>query len=251
MQFNETTIWLIGASEGIGRALAIAMAEKGAHVAVSARNEERLKSLVSELKGLNHLSVPVDVTSDASLESAFQSILKQWKRLDMVIYNAGIYIPSNGASFDFADAATTVDTNLLGVFRMLSKIVPFFKTRSQGRIAFVASVAGYRGLPGSYAYGASKAALNNLAETLKLDLWDSKIHVHVINPGFVKTRLTDKNSFPMPCMISPEKAASAIISGLEKEHFAIDFPKRFTLLLKALRILPLHLYFRLIKSVKL
>ncbi|MDX2112803.1 MAG: SDR family NAD(P)-dependent oxidoreductase [Alphaproteobacteria bacterium] len=249
MTFSGKHIWLIGASEGIGEALAAKLALAGAHVCLSARQADKLEALKGSLQGTNHLTAALDVTSMDSLKAAWEKIHQNWPRVDTVIYNAGTYVPMDATQFDLAKVERTVDVNFLGAHRMLSLVLPYFIQQQKGHIALVASVAGYRGLPAAMGYGASKAALIHLAENLKADLKDM-VKVQVINPGFVATRLTAKNNFHMPMMITAQKAADYIFAGLQSSRFEIHFPPAFSLLLKALARLPYGVYFWLLKHMK-
>lgn len=250
MTFTGKTVWLIGASEGIGAALATKLAGACGHLILSARSEEKLTRLSSALAG-NVSVIPLDVTDMATVSRAWEQLHEQEHLPDIVIYNAGTYVPMDATHFDLSKAEHMVDVNLHGALRVLSVVLPYFVSRDSGHIALVASVAGYRGLPGAIGYGMSKAALIHLAENLKADLSHTSIRVQVINPGFVKTRLTALNDFPMPCIITPEKAAKYIMQGLQRDAFEIHFPKRFSLLLKFVSLLPDRLYFSLLhKRVK-
>jgi short-subunit dehydrogenase len=243
-------IWLIGASEGIGAALAQQLAAAGAHVAISARNTALLNEVAATVSPAMRV-LPLDVTDDAQVTQAWQALIAAWPQVDMVIYNAGAYVPMSAQQFDLTSVRNVVDVNLNGALRVLSQVLPYFIGRNAGHIALVGSVAGYRGLPASMGYGLSKAALIHLAENLRADLAATPIGVSIINPGFVKTRLTDKNDFHMPAMITPEQAATAIMQGFARDAFEIHFPKRFTYVMKLLRTLPYALYFRALRLIKL
>lgn len=240
-------IWLIGASEGIGRELAIKLAKERALLVLSARNEERLNTLISELEGEGHIAAKADVTNYESLKEAYQKA----DVVDTVIYNAGVYTPMEAADINLETIEKTFDINLHGAFRTLNLITDDFVSRKYGHIVIVASVAGYQGLPASYAYGVSKAALIHTAEALKIDLDKHGVKVQVVNPGFVETRLTNKNDFDMPAIISATKAADEIYKGMNSNNFEIHFPKRFTRFLKFLSILPYSIYFWLMKKIKI
>lgn len=244
-------IWLIGASFGIGSELALQLSKMGANVAISARNEEKLKTLISTMPTSNHLIQSLDVTNMSSLEIAWQNIISSWPQLDMVIYNAGVYEPMSALEFNYPKAEEMLQVNLLGAFRVMSLIVPYFVARNSGHIALVGSVAGYRGLPNSIGYCVSKAGIINFAENLKIDLVSSNIKVQIFNPGFVETRLTAKNNFKMPLMISAQKAASYIIKGFMSNSFEIHFPKKFTCILKLFSLLPNNIYFALMRKIKI
>lgn len=235
------TIWLVGASEGIGRELAIQLAQQGARLIISARNADRLDSLLPELSGDHHLAVACDVSHPDSIANAWAAIAPQ--AIDMVIYNAGTYDPMPADQMDLAKIQMMVDVNLNGALRVLSHVIPYFTARQFGHIALVGSIAGYRGLPGAMGYSLSKAALINLAECLRCDLQKYHIGIQIINPGFVKTRLTDKNDFPMMNVITPELAARRIVRDLARKKFEIRFPWALTTLFKFFRLLPNTLYF--------
>ncbi len=241
--FKGQTIWLVGASEGIGRALALQLADAGATLFLSARNRERLQSLLANLPGQGHVIVACDVTQAAHVAAAWAGIAPH--NPDMVIYNTGTYEPLAADQFDLARVTTMVDTNLHGALRVLSHVIPFFTMRRGGRIILTGSIAGYRGLPGALGYSLSKAAIINLAESLKCDLQRYNIGVQLINPSFVKTRLTDKNDFKMMSVITPEAAARHIICQLNTRVFEIRFPWAIATLFGFFRLIPASIYFKI------
>jgi short-subunit dehydrogenase len=243
-------VWLIGASDGIGASLARRLAKDGYTLALSARNAEKLQALSLELAGKGHLVIPLDVQKPASVMAAWALVKKSWNDTggnQIFIYNAGAYEPMNAQTFIIESVETMIDVNLTGAFRMLACVLPEFLERNAGHIVIVGSVAGYRGLPNAIGYGASKAAINHLAENLKLDLSATKIKVQLVTPGFVQTRLTDKNDFPMPFLISSDSAANYIADGIRNDRFEICFPWQMALIFKILYILPNRLYFGLVK----
>lgn len=240
-------IWLIGASEGIGKALAEALAREGAILALSARQADKLKVLCDALQAQ---SLPLDVQDAASLAHAYKEMINSWGVPDVVIYNAGTYEPMRAQDFDLASAEKMMDVNFHGALRVLSHILPDFLKRNAGHIALVGSIAAYRGLPGAMGYGASKAALLHIAENLAVDLADTNIKVQIISPGFVKTALTAKNSFAMPQIMQPEEAAAHIVRGLETVRFDIHFPFPFSTLLKAMRFLPSRIFIDIMRDKK-
>lgn len=242
--FHGKTVWLIGASEGIGRCVAQQLADTGATVIISARQTDRLQTLLSEMNGIGHRIITCDVGNETSVTAAWQQISPSG--VDMVIYNAGLYEPMAADHINIEIATRVMDINFTGALRVLAQVVPYFTTLRRGHIALVASVAGYRGLPAAIPYGASKAALMHLAENLMCDLRRYGIKIQVINPGFVATRLTAKNDFSMPSIISPEVAARHIINGLTSNRFEIVFPFWFSRVMKLLSILPQWIYFRLV-----
>lgn len=246
--FENKKIWIVGASEGIGRSLAKKLAAAGATLILSARSADRLDSLLEELKG-EHLIVPLDVIQQKSVEGAWEKIESLKFIPDIFIYNSGYYEPMSAMNCDFQIVKKMLDINLYGTFIVLSKIIPAFLQNHKGHIVLVGSVAGYSGLPRSMGYGASKAGIINLAESLYCDLKKQGIRVQVVNPGFVKTRLTDKNTFDMPFIITADEAANYIFKGLTSSSFEIRFPWFFSTLLKILKILPYPLYFFLLRKL--
>jgi short-subunit dehydrogenase len=238
------TVWIVGASSGIGRATASALHAAGARVIVSARNEKELLEFARQHAGA--LAVTMDAADRASVASAAQSILAV-TALDTVLYCAGYYRELRASAFDLDEMLRHQQVNYVGALHVLDVVLPHFIGRKAGHISLVSSVAGYRGLPKSLAYGPTKAALINLAETLYLDLHDQGIGVSLVCPGFVATRLTAQNEFEMPALITPEQSAQAILQGWAKGRFELHFPRRFTLAMKLLRLLPFRLYRNLVR----
>lgn len=243
--WHGKTVWLVGASSGIGRATAHALHARGAKVIVSARSQQALDAFAAEHPGA--VVLPMDAADAASVEATAQTILAT-SGLDLVLYCAGYYKEMRATEFDLGQMLRHNQVNYVGALYVLAAVLPHFLARKAGHISLVSSVAGYRGLPQSLAYGPTKAALINLAETLHVDLEDSHIGVSLICPGFVETQLTAQNKFAMPGLIKPEKAADEILRGWAKGEFEIHFPKRFTLLMKALALLPPLLYFPVIRK---
>lgn len=241
-------VWIIGASTGIGAALADALHSRKAKVALSARSADKLGALVTKFGASRAMSLPLDITKVDTIAAAEKELVEAWGGYDLVVFMAGDYTAMRAWELDLKIAQQMVDVNWGGFLNGLSVVIPRFMAAKAGGIALVSSVAGYRGLPKSLVYGPTKAALINLAETLYLDLKDKGIDIYVINPGFVKTPMTAGNDFEMPSLITPEEAALEIINGFEKGEFEIHFPKRFTRMLKALRHLPYSLYFPAIKK---
>lgn len=241
--FYGTKTWIIGGSAGIGRSLAENIAKEGGTVAVSSRDAKAISDLVSSLPGNGHLSLPLDVRDNIEVSSAKDRLIAAWGNIDVVIFAAGIYTPMRAFEINLEEAKRIFDINFIGALNSANSVIPHFVSRHSGTLVVISSVAGYRGLPNSLVYGASKAALSNFTETLYLDLKPRGINVHLVCPGFVKTRLTDQNEFKMPALITPQVAAEKIIEGIKKGEFDIHFPKRFTKVMKLLRILPYKLYF--------
>lgn len=236
-------VWVIGASSGIGEALARHLVHLGARVAASSRNATALDKL-----GV-HYTLPADVTDRASLATAFDAARILLGDVDVAFVNAGTHLPMRAWAIDAEAAEALVRVNLVGAINACALLAPHFAARGSGRIVLTASVAGYGGLPTGLVYGATKAALINFAETLYLDLAPRGVAVHLVNPGFVKTPLTDKNDFRMPALISAEDAARAMLGGIAAGEFETHFPRRFTRTLKWLNLLPYRLYFPLVHRI--
>lgn len=236
-------VWIVGASTGIGEATADALHARGAIVTVSARKQEALQAFVERHPGATGLVL--DATDPLAVQAAAAQVLAQG-RLDCVVYCAGYYTAMRATDLDVQEALRHMDVNYNGALHLLHAVLPALRAQGRGHISLVGSVAGYRGLPKSLAYGPSKAALIHLAETLYLDLQGTGIGVSLINPGFVQTPLTANNTFKMPALMSPQAAALAILAGWAAGRFEIHFPKRFTLWLHVLRLLPYRLYFALV-----
>ncbi|MBC3875465.1 SDR family NAD(P)-dependent oxidoreductase [Undibacterium flavidum] len=239
------TIWIIGASSGIGAALAQALLRQGAHVILSARRLEQLQLVAANHEQADVL--PFDVTDQAAWQGASQQLQARHPSIDLVIFCAAKYQPERSWDVDANDAAATLKINLESVYHGLQTVLPHMLKRGSGGLAILASVAGYVGLPNASVYGPSKAALINLSELLYSDLHQKNINVYLVNPGFVRTELTDKNNFDMPALQTPEQAADAILQGIARGDFEIHFPKRFTLGLKLLQMLPYRCRFALIR----
>jgi len=239
--------WIVGGSTGIGAALARALVARGDRVAVSARSADKLAEL-SEVS--EDLSIhPLDITDRSAVERVTRAIENELGEIDVAVIGAGAWHIMSASQMDMDKIRQAVEVNYLGTLNVVEALVARMMKRGRGHIAIIASVAGYRGLPRSMAYGPTKAALINLSETLHAELSRHGILVTVINPGFVDTPMTRTNDFPMPDIITSEKAADYIIKGLDRGKFEIAFPPRFAFFLKTLRILPNWLYFRIARRM--
>jgi short-subunit dehydrogenase len=238
-------VWITGASMGIGAAVAKQLAAQGVVVAMSARSADALNAMAAANSNLKSYSL--DVTDDRAVADCFHRIEKDLGTIDLVIAGAGVYAPATSADFQIEAFKRMYEVNYLGVINVLAAILPVFRVRRAGHISWIASVAGYRGLPKSAAYGPTKAALINLAESIKPELEQDGIVVSVINPGFVKTPMTSVNDFPMPFIMDVEDAARLTIDGLRKGKFEVAYPGRFVAILKVARLLPYAWYFWLVK----
>ena len=245
-EWRGKRVWLVGASTGIGRALAEQLHALGGTVIVSARKMDALQAFADQHPG--SIALSLDVSDGPAVKAAAEAALAAGP-LDLVCYCAGHYHAMRATAIDLPDLLRHHEVNTVGALHVLAAITPAMVARGQGHISLVSSVAGFRGLPQSLAYGPTKAALINLAETLYLDLQPRGLGVSVINPGFVETPLTAQNEFHMPALISPQQAAQAILQGWAKGEFDIHFPKRFTFVMKLLRLLPFRLYFAAVHRI--
>lgn len=236
------TAWVTGASSGIGRALALALAREGVKVAASARSADRLAELAR--LDVNIVPFPLDVRDGAAMGNAARGIAASLGPIDLAVLNAGVWEPMSSGNFSAAKAAACMAVNFQGIANGVEALLPAMVERGSGHIAMVASVSGYRGLsPATAAYGPSKAAVINLAETLRNDLAARGIAVSLINPGYVETPMTRSNTFPMPFIITAEDAAQRTVRGLRKGRFEIAFPWQLVALMKLGRLLPYPMYF--------
>ena len=240
-------VWITGASTGIGAAVASKLAAGGNTVYASARSADTLETLAGTHFGSGRiLPLPLDVTDRDACIEAVGRIEKETGALDLALLNAGTFVPVRATDMGFDAFDRTMAINFDGVINGLIPALDVMKRAGKGHLALVSSVAGYGGLPKSAAYGASKAALINLAESLKFDLDAMQIKLQLVNPGFVDTPLTEKNDFPMPFLMPLDKAAERLVAGLEGNSFEITFPRRFTWQIKAMNLLPYGLYFPLV-----
>ena len=245
---NDKTIWITGASTGIGRALAIKFAKNGWNVAASARRENLLK----ELEELNQdiYSFPLDVTDKEKCKEVFKKIEDKFKTIDISFFSTGTWDPGKEKEIDVEQIENVMKVNFFGTLNCIKSVEKYYRNKKSGHISIVSSIAGYRGLPNSTGYGPSQSALNNLAESLFFDFKRYGVRVSLISPGFIKTPMTDKNDFKMPFLRTTDFAADKIYEGLVNSNkFEIHFPKQLTLILKLLRILPYTLYLKLISKL--
>lgn len=232
--------WLVGASDGLGAALAHRLAKAGAEVVVSARSEDKLRDLVAKLDGRASLQT-IDVSDDDSVKAAAAAV----GEVDGVVFLAGVYWPFGAQEWDADQATAMADVNFTGLVRVMGQVVPAMVARDAGHIVITSSLTGFRGLPGSIGYTASKAGTMSLAECMYADLRKTGVAVQVINPGFIKTQLTDKNDFKMPFIMEPDAAAEIVFNHMRSGKFKKSFPFAFSLLFRFSQFLPDSLYFRL------
>ena len=238
--FKGKRYWLVGASEGLGRALAVALSKAGAEVIVSARSAERLAGLVTELPGPGR-AVACDVADADSVRKA----AAEAGEVDGMVYLAGLYWPIKATEWDAEKVAAMVDVNLTGAARVIGEVLPGMLARGAGHVVLTGSLSGFRGLPGAVGYGATKAGIMSLGETMRIDLKGTGVVVQNANPGFIKTRLTDKNEFRMPFLMEPEEAADHMMRLMRTDRFSSSFPWAFGAWFRFSQFLPDWLYYRI------
>ena len=231
-------VWVIGASSGIGAALAAELVVRGARVAVSARRADQLKDVAGDRMS----AVPLDVTDRNAVDAAAQEVAGLIGAPDLVVFSAGVWEQLDAAAWDRDLFARHIEVNLLGLNNVLGAVLPPMLERGHGGFVGVSSVAGYRGLAGAEAYGATKAAQINLLEALRIAVAGLGVDVVTVCPGFVKTELTAGNSFPMPFIIEADQAARSICDGLERGRAEIVFPLPMAVLMKIARLLPVRFW---------
>jgi short-subunit dehydrogenase len=237
-------VWLVGASSGIGAALAQDLLARGAHVVVSARREDTLKDVVA---GYSHGHVHAfDVMQAADWPIALAQVEQVLGEIDLVVLGAARYDPQQSWEINLATVQASYELNVISMYTGLHTLVPYLLKKPNRGVAIISSISGYTGLPRAMVYGATKAALKNLTETLYFELAPKGVSVYLINPGFVKTPMTAANDFHMPSLITPEQAAQAIRAGFEKGLFEIAFPKGFATSLRWVANLPYKLRFWLL-----
>ena len=243
-------VWVTGASDGIGKAVAEKLAKEGYTVYVSARSAEKLNELAEKFSGSGRIvPITLDVTDRAACQDCINQIISESGSLALVILNAGTFVPIRGSDLKFEDFETMFDVNVHGVLNGFIPAVEAMKNSGGGQIAIVSSVAGYGGLPKNAGYGLTKAGLINMAESLKFDFDKMNIKLQIIMPGFVDTPLSRKNKFPMPFLMDADHAAARVFKGLKSNSFEITFPRRFTYWMKFLNLWCYPFYFWMVRRI--
>ena len=244
----KKVIWITGGGTGIGKAVAIKFANQGWKVAISGRRENILKEV--EDINPNIKSFPLDVNDKGKCFEIMKNIKEEFGDIDICFFSTGTWDPKKEREIDVAQIEKVFKVNFFGTLNCIKSVEDHFRNRKNGIITIVSSIAGYKGLPNSTGYGPSKAALNNLAESLCFDFGRYNVRVCLVSPGFIKTPMTDKNDFKMPFLKTPEYSADKIYDGLTNSNkFEIHFPKSLTLVLKFFKIIPDRFYFYLVKKM--
>jgi len=244
MEFENKTILITGASTGIGKAIGEKLLNTKCNLILTARRSELIDEWTSNLENSNAevLILKNDVTDKNNVSESYQKAVDRFGNIDLAILNSGIAKSTTPETFNSQVAEDIINTNFLGIIYWIEQLLPDMMSRKDGIIAPVSSLADNRGYSGSGFYSASKSALSIFSEGLSIDLKKHGIKVLTIKPGFVKTPLTDKNKFNMPFVMSAEKSADYIISGIKKEKSIIQFPFPTVLGSKIVGILPSWLY---------
>ena len=232
--------WLVGASDGLGAALARVLSRAGAHVILSARREDKLQEIADDLPGPSTV-LPVDVSDAESVAKAGE----QLGEVDGVVYLAGLYWPQAAQDWVQDEVLAMADVNYMGALRSVGAVLPGMVARDKGHIVITGSLSGFRGLPGAQGYAASKAGVMAFAESLYADLRKTGVQVQLANPGFIRTRLTEKNDFAMPFLMEPEDAACEMFDLMQTDHFESHFPRVFSWVFRLSRFLPDWAYYRI------
>mgnify|MGYP001476703489 FL=1 len=244
---NNKTIWITGASSGIGKALAIKFAQEGWNVAISARRENLLKEISKNQNNIDYF--PLDVTDIEKCKTVFNDVKKKLGDVNISVFCTGIHDPKSEKKLNLEKVRKIMEVNFFGAVNSINAVYDYYKDKKSGQISIVSSVAGYRGLPAAGAYCASKSALSSFAESLYFDFKRDNVRISLVSPGFIKTPMTDQNDFPMPMIKSPEFAAEQMFKGLTRsKSFEIHFPKTFTSLMKVLKVIPNGLYFKIVEK---
>jgi NADP-dependent 3-hydroxy acid dehydrogenase YdfG len=239
-EWHGKRYWLVGASEGLGLALAQMLSRAGAEVILSARSADRLAEVVALMPGKAQ-AVPCDVADTASVTAAAEAV----GEVDGVVFLAGVYWPTKAQDWDAKAVEAMCDINFTGCARVMGAVVPGMVARGRGHVVITGSLSGFRGLPGAIGYAASKAGVMALAESMYCDLRGSGVDVQVANPGFIRTRLTEKNDFSMPFLMEPEGAAREMFEHMNSDAFKRSFPMVFSWLFRLSQFLPDWAYYRL------
>ncbi|HVG31580.1 MAG TPA: SDR family NAD(P)-dependent oxidoreductase [Pyrinomonadaceae bacterium] len=245
--WREKVVLITGASSGIGRALTLELARRGATLGLLARRANVLAEIVGEVEGVGGraLALPADVKDAESVREAADLLRAEFGHIDVLIANAGVGATTAALDLKAADVAEVININLLGAVNSATAVVPEMVARGQGQLVAISSLAAYRGLPKSAAYCASKAALSAFFESLRLDLTGTGVDVTIIHPGFIKTPLTAGRHAQMPYLMELEDATKKIVRAIEARRKSYAFPWQLASIVRAAMLMPNFLYDRI------
>ncbi|MBF9042786.1 SDR family NAD(P)-dependent oxidoreductase [Rhodobacterales bacterium HKCCE4037] len=236
-EWSGKRYWLVGASEGLGRALAHKLSRAGVELILSARSTDRLEALVEELPGPAEI-VTVDVADSDSVKAAAGDV----GEIDGMVYLAGLGTLIKTQDWDAEKVEQLLDVNLIGAARVIGQVIGPMVKKNKGHIVLTGSLSAYRGLPTAVGYSASKAGLMSLAESMHGDLKDTGVEVQLVNPGYIDTQMQDNNPYSKPFMMEPDEAAQEVFEHMNTDNFVKAFPFGFSLLFRFSRFLPTSLY---------
>ena len=238
--WSDKVVFITGASSGIGRALAIELGRRGASIGLLARRAETLQEIAREVDaaGGRALSLPADVKDAEAVRAAADKLREKFGRVDFLIANAGIGATTDARSLKADEVADVIGTNVMGAVNSVTAVLPEMLERGSGRLVVISSLAGYRGLPKSAAYSASKAAVSAFFESLRVDLRRTGVGVTIIHPGFIKTPLTEGRSAKMPFFMELDDAVEKIIRAIEERKKSYAFPWQLATLVRIGMVLP-------------
>ena len=246
---ESKNVWLIGGSSGIGESLAKILSTKVKSLHISARSEDKLRTILNEINLPSVFIQPCDVTELPQVKEAFEKIVEKCGSIDTVIFNAGIYEPTDVLNFKAIESINQMSVNYFGSLNVAENVIKHFVENKKGHLIVVSSQSAFRALPNAGGYGASKAALSYFFESLRMQVEDMGISISIIYPGFVKTRLTDKNSFEMPFIMDCEVAAEKMLKIVVRGKGDLGFPLGLSLPIQILRLLPEKIYRSLVKRL--
>lgn len=251
---KDTSVWIVGASSGIGRALAFRLCPQVKQVFITARRAGLLHEMAQEATGRTGgrmIPLAADLADLNSVTGAIAQITQRGAYPDLILIAAALYDPGPSATVTPEQITQQLAVNLGGPAQLCTVLLPDLLVDStrERALVFIASVAGFCGLPHAGIYGATKAGLISYAESLRAELQGSSVRVHIVTPGFVATPMTARNDFPMPFIMTAEQAAERIVRGLGRDDFEITFPRRLSWALKILRVLPYRLFFALTRRL--
>ena len=238
--FRGKTVLITGASSGIGRALAVALAAQGARVGITARRAELLQSLADGIRAAGGTveAATLDVADRDATLAGLRALAERLGPPDVLIANAGVSEPTGVDPLNVPEVVRMANVNYLGVVHAFEAVLPGMLDRGAGHLVAVASMAAYKGLPGAAGYCASKAAVSSYCEAIRIDLWPRGVAVTCVYPGFVETPMTAKNTHPMPLLMTAEAGAAEILRRLPGRPGVLNFPRRMRWLMALARIAP-------------
>lgn len=247
MFWKGKVVFLTGASSGIGEALALNLAERGAILGLLARRENLLRDLAAECEKYNipARAFACDITDETAVAKAAESLRNEFGAIDILIANAGIGGGKHAVDLTPQDFRRVIDTNLIGAMNSVAAVLPQMFERGSGQLVAISSLAGFRGLPKSAAYCASKAGMTAFFESVRLDVQKKGVAVTIIQPGFIKTPLTSGRENKMPFLMELDDSIPHFLRAIEKKKKFAAFPWQLATVVRAGKFFPAWLYDRI------